>query len=64
MMLLDIDPNLVKPGWLPLVILIVLALVMVPLYLSMRRQFQKINVPGDSFQAEDQASPAPPVARD
>ena len=43
MTLLEIDPNVVKPGWTPLLIVIALACVMVVLYLSMRRQFKKIN---------------------
>jgi hypothetical protein len=64
MMLLDIDPNLVKPGWTPLIILIALALVMVLLYISMRRQFRKINVPGDQFDDDDRAASASPVVRD
>ncbi len=47
MFLLDLDPNVVKPGWTALVITILLALALVLLYLSMRRQFRKINIPGD-----------------
>ena len=43
--LLEIDPNVVKPGWTPLIIMIVLGAVMVLLFFSMRRQFRKINVP-------------------
>ena len=64
MMLLDIDPNLVKPGWTPLIITIVLALVMVLLFISMRRQFRKINVPEAQLDVDDEAAPAPPVVRD
>lgn len=45
MVALDLDPNVVKPGWTPLIILIVLAVVMVVLFLSMRRQFKKISIP-------------------
>ena len=44
MILLDIDPNVVKPGWAPLVILVALGIVMVFLFLSMRKQFRKISV--------------------
>ena len=44
MILLDLDPNVVKPGWTPLIITVVLAGALVLLYLSMRRQFRKINV--------------------
>ena len=45
MTILDIDPNVVKPGWTPLIIILVLAAVMVLLYRSMRHQFSKISVP-------------------
>lgn len=45
MTLLDIDPNVVKPGWTPLIITLLLAGAMVLLFRSMRRQFGKINVP-------------------
>ena len=39
----DIDPNVVKPGWTPLIITILLALAMVGLFISMRRQFRRID---------------------
>ena len=42
--LLDLDPNIVKPGWTPLLITIVLAAVMVLLYFSLRKQFRRIDV--------------------
>ncbi len=42
---LDIDPNVVKPGWTPLLITLGLAAVMVLLYRSMRRQFGRIQMP-------------------
>ena len=63
MFLLDIDPNLVKPGWTPLLITIALAAVMVLLFLSMRRQFRKINLPDDREQLDD-SNPVPPATRD
>ena len=44
MLFLDLDPNVVKPGWIPLIITILLALALVLLYLSMRRQFRKITI--------------------
>lgn len=47
LILLDIDPNVVKPGWTPLLITIGIALAMVGLYLSMRRQFRRIDVTRD-----------------
>ena len=43
MILFDLDPNVVKPGWIPLLITIGLALVMVLLYRSMRRQFRRVE---------------------
>lgn len=52
---LDIDPNVVKPGWTPLIITIGLALVMVLLFISMRRQFRKINV--DPAQPDETGAP-------
>jgi hypothetical protein len=57
MMLLDLDPNVVKPGWTPLIILILLAIALVFLFLSMRRQFRKINV--DQFQGPEAAKTEP-----
>ena len=41
--LLELDPNIVKPGWTPLLITIGIALVMVLLYRSMRRQFRRVD---------------------
>lgn len=64
MMLLDIDPNLVKPGWTPLVILIVLALIMTLLFFSMMKQFRKINVPGDAEPVPAEPGPTPTAQRD
>ena len=45
MIFLEVDPNVVKPGWTPLIITVVLAAVIVLLMLSMRRQMRKIDVP-------------------
>lgn len=63
MILLDIDPNLVKPGWTPLIILIVLAVVMALLFVSMRRQFRKIDLPTEQ-EVRDRAASVPPAPRD
>jgi len=60
MRLLDIDANLVKPGYTPLIITIVLAVALVLLFLSMQRQFRRINVPDDQ-DASDQEPAGPPV---
>jgi biopolymer transport protein ExbD len=64
MTLLDIDPNVVKPGWTPLIILILLAIVMVLLFVSMRRQFRKINVPDAGPSDSGETTPAPTIKRD
>jgi hypothetical protein len=47
MFLLDLDPNVVKPGWTPLIITVLLAAVLVLLYMSMRRQFRRITIDRD-----------------
>jgi hypothetical protein len=64
MILLDVDPSVVKPGWAALVVVLLLAVAMVFLYLSMRKQFRKIRTPDDvadeSEQVEDSASERPP----
>ncbi|HEX3197890.1 MAG TPA: hypothetical protein VHR39_10100 [Propionibacteriaceae bacterium] len=62
MILLDVDPNVVKPGWTPLLVVILLGVAMVFLYLSMRKQFRKIHVPDDdtSDDVEESASERPP----
>jgi hypothetical protein len=45
MILLELDPNVVKPGWTALVVTLLLAAAMVFLFFSMRKQFRKINIP-------------------
>jgi hypothetical protein len=62
MILLEVDPNWVKPGWMLLLVILLLAGAMVFLYLSMRKQFRKIHTPDDDEQdnAEDSASERPP----
>jgi hypothetical protein len=57
MSVLELDPNVVQPGWTPLIITIGLALVVVLLYFSMRKQFRRINIPAP----EDDQSDPPPV---
>jgi hypothetical protein len=56
MILLELDPNVVKPGWTPLVVTLLLAVALVLLFLSMRRQFRKINIPP---QETDDKPPTP-----
>ena len=62
MILLEVDPSVVKPGWMLLLIILLLPGAMVLLYLSMRKQFRKIRTPEDdeSDNAEDSASERPP----
>jgi hypothetical protein len=44
MTVFDLDPSVVRPGWTPLIILILMAISLVFLYRSMRRQFRRIDV--------------------
>ena len=62
MILLDVDPNVVEPGWAPLFITLLLGAAIVFLYFSMRKQFRKISVPKEdgSDTTEDSASEQPP----
>ena len=39
------DPSSVVAGWIPLVLIAVLALAMVVLYRSLRKQMRKISIP-------------------
>ncbi len=56
MILLDVDPNWVRPGWTPLFVTLLLAAAMVFLYFSMRKQFRKIRASDDiAREAEDAA---------
>ena len=56
MIFLELDPNVVKPGWTALIVTVLLAVALVLLYLSMRRQFRKINIPQEGT---DDKPPAP-----
>lgn len=47
MMLLEVDPNLVRPGWTPLVVVVLLGIVLFLLGRSMLKQFGRIDVPAD-----------------
>ena len=60
MILLELDPDLVKPGWTPLIITLLLGVAVVLLFLSMRRQFRKISIPrADEADEVDDAQPPP-----
>jgi hypothetical protein len=61
MMLLELDPDVVKPGWTPLIITVLLAIVVVLLYFSMRRQFRKISVPREGADGEPPSPKEPPA---
>jgi hypothetical protein len=64
MILLEVDPNWVKPGWMLVVTLVLLAGAMVLLYRSMRKQFRKIRTPDDGESdnnAEDSSPERPPT---
>jgi hypothetical protein len=60
---LEVDPSTARPGWAPLIVILLLAVAMVFLFLSMRRQFRKINLgqsdepPSSSDEAEGPRSP-------
>lgn len=56
MFLLELDPNIVKPGWTPFLITIGLAAVMYLLFRSMRRQFRRVDA---NYLAEEQVAPEP-----
>ena len=59
MIFLELDPNVVKPGWTALIVIVLLAVALVFLYLSMRRQFRKINIPPDGSDDKPPASTEP-----
>jgi hypothetical protein len=61
MILLELDPDVVKPGWTPLIITLLLGIAMVLLFLSMRKQFRKINIPGEKAD-EEPPTPEDPSA--
>jgi len=50
---LEVDPSVARPGWIAFVVILLLAIALVFLFFSMRRQFRKINV-GDSSQEPSQ----------
>ena len=56
MIFLELDPNVVKPGWTALIVTMLLAVAMVFLFLSMRKQFRKISIPREET---DDNPPAP-----
>jgi hypothetical protein len=59
MVVLGVDPNLVRPGWTPLVVLLLLGGVLFLLGRSMIKQFGKIDVPADHDPATSTAGATP-----
>ncbi len=58
MILLEVDPNLVRPGWGALVVTSFLALAIVLLFISMRRPFPEINIePTETEEPEESEEP-------
>ena len=59
----EIDPNIVKPGWTPLLVTGLLLLALTFLYFSLQKQIRKIHVPDDDVRADlDDEAPAAPTA--
>jgi hypothetical protein len=57
---LEVDPSTARPGWAALVVVLLLAVAMVFLFFSMRRQFRKINVgPSDQPPSSPDETPGP-----
>ena len=52
---LDVGSGAGSPGWIPFLVVLGLALAIVGLYFSMRKQFRKINIP-----PPDEQYPNPP----
>jgi len=63
MIMLAVDSNLVRPGWTPLVVLVLLGIVLFLLGRSMIKQFGKIDVPADHEPTANTAGNAPEAAR-
>ena len=57
MIFLQVDPNVVKPGWTPLIITILLAAAITLLMLSMRRHMRRISAPYRD-EVDESTSPA------
>ncbi|GAB3699276.1 hypothetical protein [Mariniluteicoccus flavus] len=49
MTFLEIDPNSVVAGWIPLVLTIVLGIVVFLLFRSMRTQLRRIDIPDEGI---------------
>ena len=62
MMLLEVDPNLVRPGWTALLVIVILGIVLAFLGRSMLKQFGRIDVPADH--PDDPATGSVPASSD
>jgi hypothetical protein len=62
MILLELDPDVVKPGWTALIVTVLLAVALVVLYFSMRRQFRKISIPPQGTDEEPPTPKEPPAS--
>jgi hypothetical protein len=58
----EIDPNVVKPGWIALLIVLALGAATALLWLSMRKQLKRIDVDRDG--ADDPAPSGDPASPD
>lgn len=47
------DPSSVVAGWIPVVLIVVLALAMVVLYRSLRKQMRRIDIPDEGVPTRD-----------
>lgn len=56
MVLFDLDPETVKAGWMPLLIVVALGVVVVFLWRNMRHNISKITVPTAAEVAERKAA--------
>lgn len=59
MTMLEVDPNLVRPGWAPLLVVALLGIVLFFLGRSMLKQFRKIDVPADHDPASSAVGATP-----
>ncbi|NNG18344.1 hypothetical protein HJ590_01910 [Naumannella sp. ID2617S] len=50
LMPLELDPNSVVAGWIPVVVILVLAIACFFLFRSMRKQMRRIDIPEEGVQ--------------
>lgn len=54
------DPNSVVAGWIPVVLIAILALAVVVLYRSLRKQMRKIDIPEEGIPTRGDRGPRAP----